>query len=216
MPELLRQKVYQSIKEDVTYGKLFPGQRLVEAQLAERFHASRSPIREAIRQLQSEGLIRLDERKGITVARLSTKEVDEIFNLRWLLESYAARLSADQATPTQVAYLRSLQAKLKIAGKKADLEAWIHNNILFHDFFSENSGNDNLHKILVNLKHRVYLYHYIIVRVPGHFETYIDQHEEILKACKKGDGETAEKYMKAHIESIRRVLVDQLDKFRIF
>jgi DNA-binding GntR family transcriptional regulator len=216
MPESLRQKIYQSIREDITYGKLFPGERLVESQLAEKFKASRSPIREAIRQLESEGLIRLNQNKGITVARLSVKEVDEIYNLRWLLESYAARLSAGQATKAQIAYLKDLHEKLRVAGKNSDLAAWIQNNILFHDFFSENSGNGNLHQILVNLKHRVYLYHYIIVRVPGNFQAYIDHHEEILKACKKNDGEMAEKYMKLHVESIKQVLLDQLDKFRVF
>lgn len=216
MPGSLRQEIYLSIREDITYGKLFPGERLVESQLAERFKASRSPIREAIRQLESEGLIRLNQNKGITVARLSAKEVDEIYNLRWLLESYAARLGAEQATKTQVEYLKELHEKLKVAGKTADLSNWIHNNILFHDFFSENSGNSNLHQILVNLKHRVYLYHYFIVSVPGNFQAYLDHHEGILKACKKNDGEMAEKYMKLHIENIRQVLVRQLGNFRLF
>ena len=215
MPESLRQKIYQSIREDITYGKLFPGERLVESQLAEKFKASRSPIREALRQLESEGLIRLNQNKGITVARLSAKEVDEIYSLRWLLESYAARLSAGQATKAHLVYLKDLHEKLKVAGRNADLSSWIHHNILFHDFFSENSGNSNLHQMLVNLKNRVYLYHYIIVSVPGNFQVYLDHHEEILKACKKNDGEMAEKYMKLHIEHIKQVLIHHLDHFRL-
>jgi DNA-binding GntR family transcriptional regulator len=216
MMESLRQKIYKSIRDDITYGKLFPGERLVESQLAEKFNASRSPIREAIRQLEGDGLIRVNQKKGITVSRLSIKEIVEIYKLRWLLEGYAARLSAEQVTKAQILYLRNLHEKLKVAGETSDVPTWIHNNILFHDFFSENCGNGNLHQILVNLKRRVYLYHYMIVSTPGNFKFYIDHHEEILKACKKNDGEMAEKYMKLHVESIKQVLLDQLDKFRVF
>lgn len=115
-----------------------------QANLAQESKASRSPIREALRQLESEGLIRFERNKGITVSKLSTKEADEIYSLRWLLESYAARLGAEQATKNHVKYLSGLHGKLKVAAKKSDLPDWIHKNILFHDFFSENSGNSNL------------------------------------------------------------------------
>jgi DNA-binding GntR family transcriptional regulator len=216
MAESLRQKIYYSIREDITYGRLSPGERLVESKLAEQFKASRSPIREAIRQLESEGLIRFNQNKGITVSKLSPEEVDEIYSLRWLLESYAARLSAEKATKTHVVYLRDLHKKLKLAAKNSDLPNWIQNNILFHDFLSENSGNNNLHQILITLKRRVYLYHYVIVSIPGIFKAYIEHHDQILRACEKNDGETAEKYMKLHIETIKQVLINYLNRFPAF
>lgn len=216
MTESLRQKIYYSIRDDITYGRLTPGERLVEFELAKKFKASRSPIREAIRQLESEGLIRFNQNKGITVSKLSTQEIEEIYNLRWLLESYAARLSAEKATKTHVVYLRDLHKKLKLSAKNSDLPSWIQNNILFHDFFSENSGNSNLHQILVTLKRRVYLYHYVIVSVPGNFKTYIEHHDQILRACERKDGEMAGKHMKLHIETIKQVLINYLNKFPAF
>jgi DNA-binding GntR family transcriptional regulator len=216
MTESLRQKIYQSIRDDITYGKLSPGERLVESELAEHFKASRSPIREALRQLESESLIRINQNKGITVSKLSPEEVDGIYNLRWLLESYAARLSAEKATKSHVVYLKDLHKKLKLAAKNSDLSSWIQNNILFHDFFSENSGNSNLHQILVTLKRRVYLYHYVIVSVPGNFKAYIEHHDQILRACERNDGEMAEKYMKLHIETIKQVLINYLNRFPVF
>lgn len=216
MTESLRQKIYQSIRDNITYGKLSPGERLVESDLAEHFKASRSPIREALRQLESEGLIRINQNKGITVSKLSPEEIDEIYNLRWLLESYAARLSAEKATKTYVVYLRDLHKKLKLAAKNSDLPNWIQNNILFHDFLSENSGNKNLHQILSTLKRRVYLYHYVIVNIPGNFKAYIEHHEQILRACEKNDGEAAERYMKLHIETVKQVLINYLNRFPAF
>jgi DNA-binding GntR family transcriptional regulator len=185
----------------------------VESMLVERFKTSRSPIREAVRQLESEGLITFQRNKGITVLRLTIQEIDEIYTLRWLLESYAAHLSAERATRKDVAYLKNLHGKLKLSAKNSDLLSWIHNNILFHDFLSENSGNSNLQQILTTVKRRVYRYHYTIVRIPGHFKAYLEDHEGILRACELNDGKMAEKYMKAHVQTIKRVLIDYLNRF---
>ncbi len=213
MKESLREKICQTIRDDITYGKLFPGERLVESKLVERFKTSRSPIREALRQLESEGLITFERNKGITVSKLSIQEIDEIYRLRWLLESYAAHLSAERATRSDVAYLKDLHGKLKVAARNSDLLSWIHNNILFHDFFSGNSGNSNLKQVLSTIQRRVYRYHYLIIRIPGYFKAYIEHHEGVLRACELNDGKMAEKYMKAHIQTIRTVLIDYLNKF---
>ena len=213
MTESLREKIYKDIRNDIMQGKLLPGQRVVESVLVERFKVSRSPIRESLRRLESEGMITLEHNKGITVSRLSSQEIEEIYNLRWLLESYAAHLSAERATKNDVAYLRDLNSKLKAAAKNYDLMSWIHNNVLFHDFLSENSGNGNLTQVLSTIKRRVYRYHYMIIRIPGHFKTYLDQHEGILKACENKDGKGAERHMKAHLQTIKRVLIDYLDTF---
>ena len=213
MTESLREKIYKDIRNDIMQGKLLPGQRVVESVLVERFKVSRSPIRESLRRLESEGMITLEHNKGITVSRLSSQEIEEIYNLRWLLESYAARLSAERATRNDVAYLKDLNSKLKAAARNYDLMSWIQNNVLFHDFLSENSGNGNLTQVLSTIKRRVYRYHYMIIRIPGHFKTYLDQHEGILKACENKDGKGAERHMKAHLQTIKRVLIDYLDTF---
>jgi DNA-binding GntR family transcriptional regulator len=211
----LREKIYQNIRDGITYGNLSPGERLLEDKLAERFKVSRSPIREALRQLESEGLIEFERNKGITVTKLSIKQVDEIYSLRWLLESYAARLSAEIATKNDVKYLRNLNEKLKKAAQAYDLKRWLENNSLFHNFFAEHSGNNNLTQILDILKRRIYRYR-MVVRVPGHFEDYIRHHEGILRGCEKRDGEMAEKYMKIHLEMVKRVTIDFLNSFSHF
>lgn len=212
MQETLRERIYQSIRDDITYAKLLPGERLVESGLANQFNVSRSPIRDALRQLEAEGLIKFNQ-NGFIVSKLSIKEVEEIYNLRLLLESYAAKLSAEQATKKQITYLRNLHKKLTIAAKNLDLMGWIQNNILFHNFFSENSGNNNLHHLLEILKRRIYRYRYTIVRIPGHFENYLKHHEGILKACERNNGKMAEKFMKLHLQEVKEVLMDSLNRF---
>jgi len=213
MPKSLREKIYEKIRDDITYGTMSPGERLVEDALAKRFKASRSPIREALRRLESEGLIEFARNKGITVSKLSIKQVDEIYTLRWLLESYATRLCAERATRNDVLYLKDLHEKLKAAAKAYDLKNWLDNNTLFHNFLSDHSGNSNLIAILDILKRRIYRYKYMIVRIPGHFGEYIKHHEGILWACGRNDGAVAEEYMKLHLEKIKQVLIDYLQTF---
>jgi DNA-binding GntR family transcriptional regulator len=210
MTTSLREKIYQKITDDITFGKFAPGERIVEARLVQEFKVSRSPIREALRQLESDGLITFERNRGITITKLSIKQVDEIYSLRWLLESYAARLTAERFKKKDILYLRGLQKNLSAAAKDLDLKDWLHNNTLFHNFLSENCGNENLIQILVKLKRRVYRYFYITVSIPGHFEAYLGHHEGMLQGCEKNDGEMAEKYMKIHLQTIKDVLIRHL------
>ena len=211
MTNSLRNKIYEKIRDDITYGRFSPGERLIEERLAKEFNASRSPVREALRQLESEGLITFERNKGVTVSKLSIEEVDEIYTLRWLLESYAAHLSAEKATKKDVAYLRGLQERLRVAAKSMDLRDWLHNNMLFHNFLCEHCGNSNLIRVIDNIKRRVYRYQYMAIKIPGQFESSLKHHAGILWACEKNDGEMAEKYMKLHLQTVKDALVNHLN-----
>jgi DNA-binding GntR family transcriptional regulator len=212
MKKSLRESVYKKIKDEITYGVLFPGQRLIESELTKEFNASRSPIREALRQLEGEGYIIFNRNKGITVSKLSIKEVNELFDLRCLLESYAAGMAAERVTKKQRANLKDLQEKLRTAASKVDLKDWLHNNVLFHTLLYQNSGNNNLIRMIDTLNRRTYRYKYMIVRIPGHFKSYLKHHDAIIKGCEKKDREMVEKFMKLHLETIKDVLIGDLEK----
>lgn len=212
MKKSLRDEIYEKVKENITHGLLSPGERLIEDQLAKTFNASRSPVREALRLLESEGLIKFERNKGITVSKLSIKEVEEIYELRWLLEGHAAYLTAEKATKKDVAYLKELQGHLRLAAKNVDMKAWLANNAEFHRFFSDKCGNQNLVKLVINLKNNVNRYHFITITVPWHFDLYLDQHEKMITGCELNDGELSEKYMKMHLQHIKMVLIDQLQE----
>jgi len=102
MVQRLKETIYQKIRDDITYGMLSPGERLIESKFAEEFGASRSPVREVLHQLVSEGLATFEKNKGITVSRLSIKQVDEIYNLTIVLESFAAGLTATRTRKKSV------------------------------------------------------------------------------------------------------------------
>jgi DNA-binding GntR family transcriptional regulator len=205
-----RERIYIKIRDDITYGRLFPGERLVESKLVEELEVSRGPIREALRQLESEGLIKFESNKGVSVRKLSVSEIEQIYNLRSVIESYAARLCAQKASKEDIAYLKKSHESLKIAAQKSDYHSWIHNNNLFHEFISENCGNIYLHQILSSLKRMVYQYFFSVVSIPGHFNSYIEQHESILRSMARNDGKMAAKYMELHIKTFKQVLIDRL------
>jgi DNA-binding GntR family transcriptional regulator len=209
----VRDKIYESIRDFISYGNLHPGERLIETDLAQQFNSSRSPIREALRQLESEGLIRSENNKGYTVAKLSAKDVSEIYSIRILLEGYAAELTARSITMEQIRYLETLNNGLKASAENSDLKAWLEANTLFHRFFVAHCGNSNLSLILQTLQRRIHRYFYMIVQIPENFATYLDQHNGILEGCKEGNPEKTAAYMRAHLETVREITLNYLNNF---
>jgi DNA-binding GntR family transcriptional regulator len=210
MEKSLRDKIYEKTRDDITWGRLAPGERLVEDRLAEEFKASRSPVREALRLLEAEGLITFERNRGITVAKLSIKQVEEIYVMRWLLEGYAARVTGSNIAPKGIARLVDLNEKLQVAGKQRALKEWFNYNSLFHNYFYEQCGNSNLIKVVDNLKRKVSRYDYVSMSVPWNFETSLEHHEGMIEGCKKNDGEMVEKFMKLHLESNKETLINHL------
>jgi DNA-binding GntR family transcriptional regulator len=210
MEKSLREKIYEKIRENITRGKLTPGERLVEDRLAEEFKASRSPVREALRLLEAEGLITFERNRGISVTKLSIRQVDEIFELRSILESHAACLAAQKISKKGVARLIDIQAQCKLAAQNIDLPEWLKKNELFHKFFYEHCGNNILIQSIDNLKRRVYRYYFVTITVPWHFEIYLNHHEEIIQGCEKNDGEMVKKFTSQHMETIKLELTNQL------
>ena len=215
MKKSVRQNIYEAVRDRITYGELHPGERLVEADLVREFKSSRSPVREALRLLESEGLITAENHKGIYVSKLSVKDIEEIYDLRCLLESYAARLTAEQKNKETVAQLTEIHHKLIDAAAKIDLEQWLINNTLFHECIDESCGNQNLISMIQTLKRRISRYKYMVIRVPDLLATYLEQHDKILQAISSGNGKMAEKYMRQHLEFVKEALLSNLSKFPI-
>lgn len=215
MKKSVRQNIYEALRDRITYGELHPGERIIEADLVREFKSSRGPVREALRLLESEGLINAENYKGICVAKLSVKDIEEIYDLRCLIESYAAHLTALRASKETVARLTELHHKLIKAAKEIDLENWLTNNTLFHACIEESCGNNNLILLIQTLKRRVYRYKYMIARIPNLLTAYVEHHEKILQEISKKNGKMAEKRMKQHIEFVKKALLSNLPKFPI-
>lgn len=210
----LRETIYERIRDDITFGKLYPGQRLTEATLATALKASRSPVREALRQLESEGLITFERNKGIEVSRLSSKQVDEIFDIRMVLEGYAAYLTVARGlTEQDWQYLDKLNKALQQDAKKNDDQSWFQHNAGFHNFFRCHSGNHNLEQLISMLERRVYRYKYMSVSFPDQLKHYLEQHNNIIEACKKKDSDLVRVRMQEHLVYVKGVIGEYLKRF---
>jgi DNA-binding GntR family transcriptional regulator len=210
----LRETIYEQIRDDITFGKLYPGQRLTEATLADTLKASRSPVREALRQLESEGLITFERNKGIAVSKLSLEQVDEIFDIRMVLEGYAAFLSAQRTlTRDDLRYLKQLNKSLHQAAAMNDVHSWLDHNASFHKFFQTRSGNHNLEQLISMLERRVYRYKYMSVSFPDQFKYFLEQHEKIIGACEQKKPDLVMESMKEHLIYVKGVIMNYLKKF---
>jgi DNA-binding GntR family transcriptional regulator len=206
----IRQNIYERIRDDITYGNLMPGERLTEKKLSDIYGVSRSPIREALRQLESEGLLSFERNKGIEVRKLSLKQIEDIYESRALLEGYAVRISAQKMDSKDIANLTDIHKKLIKAAKDQDVQFWIKNNALFHGYFREKAGNETISQLIVMLKRRTYHYQNMSVSYERAFETYLEHHAAILDACKKKDAVRAEQSMILHVQTTKRFVIESL------
>jgi|WetSurMetagenome_2_1015567.scaffolds.fasta_scaffold296463_2 DNA-binding GntR family transcriptional regulator len=206
----VRQDIYERIRDDITYGRLMPGERLTEKKLSDIYAVSRSPIREALRQLQSEGLIRFEQNKGMEVPKLSIKQVEEIYDIRALLEGYAVRMSVAHLTQDDLRHLAGLHKRLIKAARDKDTQTWFDNNALFHGYFREKAGNETLNQLIILLRRRTFLYQNISLSFERYYEAYIEHHSEILEACKKKDPVLADTAMQNHVRTTRKAVIEYL------
>jgi DNA-binding GntR family transcriptional regulator len=206
----VRQDIYERIRDDITYGRLMPGERLTEMKLSTIYAVSRSPIREALRQLQSEGLICFERNKGMEVLKLSIKQVEEIYDIRALLEGYAVRMSVAHLTPDDLRHLSSLHKRLIKAARDKETQAWLDNNALFHGYFREKAQNETLNQLIILLRRRTFLYQNLSLSYERYYEAYIEHHCEILDACKKKDPDLAEIAMQNHVRTTRKAIIEYL------
>ena len=161
------QDIYERIRDDITYGRLMPGERLTEKKLSDTYDVSRSPIREALRQLQSEGLISFERNKGMEVPKLSIHQVQEIYDIRALLEGYAVRISLEHMTNEDIRCLSNLHKILIKAARDHDTQAWLDNNAVFHGYFRNKANNETLSQLILMLKRRTFLYQNISLVMNG-------------------------------------------------
>lgn len=210
---LNREIVYNKIREDIVYCRLKPGVRLIEEDLAKSFNVSKTPLREALSQLNAEGFVEYLPNRGVRVASLSVKEVYEIYSIRAVLEGYAARLAAKLIIPKGIGKLNFFQKQLEKHGGNNNFPGWLQNNTRFHLYISEIGGNQHLFNSIRQFQRRVFRYGYLAISIPGHIENYICIHEKVIEALANKNSDGAEQFMKKHLMEVRDILADFLEKY---
>ncbi|MFH1081300.1 MAG: GntR family transcriptional regulator [Pseudomonadota bacterium] len=208
----LRKMIYEQLVSDILGGSINAGERLSEADLVERFGVSKTPIREALIQMEREGYILLRKNVGAIVQKISIKMVDEIFTIIAVLESYATEIvvAEGKVTKSDIAYLTKLIQTMKEYSKKKKYLEYRSLNVEFHGYFVEKLGNEALKKNVVYLRRRVYGFVSGGLTLPIYIDRYVECHRQILNAIKKNDATTAATLMRNHLIEYKDFLVSTL------
>ena len=190
---------YQRLHGAIQDGKLQPGMRLTERQLAQDLGASRTPVRQALQRLEGDGLVARDPRRGMIVAELDAGMVAELYVMREVLEGTAAALAARHASDGEIAALRALAARDR--GIRNDPARLAHNNRLFHEALYRCSHNRYLLRTVSALREAMALLGHTTLAIAGRSETALEEHERLLRAIERRDPEAAEKAARIHIRS---------------
>jgi DNA-binding GntR family transcriptional regulator len=205
--------VCETIKEFILNGKYKPGEKLIEGELARQLGISRTPIREAIRRLESEGLIKTERLKGAYVAKLSIDEVKEIYYVRGILESHAAELAVINIGQMEIRSLIHYKEMFNIYKKRKEYDTWLSTNIEFHQFLAKHSRNSTMLRLLTDLGGRVHRYQFIATTNDKNIELYSEEHEKIIESVLKKDAKMARFHMEKHLKSVQRIVTEFLDRF---
>ncbi|OIK03207.1 GntR family transcriptional regulator [Streptomyces monashensis] len=202
----VRERVLASLREDIIGGRLAPGDRLVERELAERFGVSRVPVREAIRALVAEGFVLFESARRTVVRRLTPTDVRELFELREALEVYAAGLAASRVTPQALAELRALLEQAARATKEGDAEAITDINTRFHDRIRALAGNSLLISVMEPVDGRLRW----LTRQNEEWPQLLGEHRELYDAIASGDPDRARAHALEHVRANYRSTVRHL------
>jgi len=198
---------YQRLLEEIREGALLPGDRLREIELSERLGVSRTPVREAIRQLEADGLVTHVPRLGATVRRLDYAEVMELYEMRAVLEGTAARLAARAASDVELDELDHLNDQLSDAGMGPDAARI---NRVFHATLLDAAKNRFLAKSMLSLQKALLILGPSQLLDNDRAEIAVTEHRRIMAALQARDGATAETEMRAHIQAAQRIRIRTL------
>lgn len=200
----VREMAYEFLKSSVLSGHFNPGERLTEEHLAKKLGVSRTPVREALHKLESEGLIKPLETRGFIVSRDSKDEVEELFELRAILEGYALRIISERISEEDLKQLGRLIAGAEDGLRRKRMEEVFKWNTKFHDMLHGIVvDKKRLHRLLVNIRKYVLRYRRDTLQYPDGGKRAVDGHRKILLALRLRDPDLCERMMREHIQEAK-------------
>ena len=197
----LRDVVFKTLRQAILKGELEPGERLMEIQLAERLGVSRTPIREAIRKLELEGLVLMIPRKGAEVAKISESNLRDVLEVRRSLEELAIDLACQRITAEELESLNKAEVDFKAAIGNGDAMQIAQTDEQFHEIIYNSTKNQKLVQILNNLREQMYRYRLEYIKDADKRQILMVEHEHILKALTLRHIQEAKMAVREHIDN---------------
>ncbi|HJC90228.1 MAG TPA: GntR family transcriptional regulator [Candidatus Mediterraneibacter excrementigallinarum] len=197
----LRDVVFNTLRQAILRGELKPGERLMEIQLANKLGVSRTPIREAIRKLELEGLVLMIPRKGAEVAEITEKNLRDVLEVRCALEELAVQLACDRIDEEGLEQLRSAALHFRDVLDSDDITKIAEADVAFHDVIFQATDNRRLIQLLNNLREQMYRYRIEYLKKKECYPQLIAEHKAIIDAIAAGDKEKATSITGQHINN---------------
>ena len=197
----LRDVVFNTLRHAILRGELKPGERLMEIQLANKLGVSRTPIREAIRKLELEGLVLMIPRKGAEVAEITEKSLRDVLEVRGSLEELAVDLACERISKEQIAELKVAATAFEEALQTGELTEYAEADVRFHDIIYSATDNQRLVQLLYNLREQMYRYRVEYLKRQEVHQTLLEEHQYIIECIESRNKECAKAAIRTHIEN---------------
>ena len=195
----LREVVFLKLRQAILQGEMQPGERLMEIQLANMLGVSRTPVREAIRKLELEGLVKMIPRRGAEVASITEKDMRDVLEVRTTLEDLAVALACERISKSQVIQLKEANKLFDKAVESGDVFGIVDADVRFHDIIYKSTNNLRLMQMLNNLREQLYRYRLEYIKNESSHKTLIKEHNKLIEYIENGDKEKAGELIREHI-----------------
>ena len=206
----LRDVVFNTLRQAILRGELKPGERLMEIQLAKKLGVSRTPIREAIRKLELEGLVLMIPRKGAEVAEITEKNMRDVLEVRKALEELAVQLACEKITDEEIEEMKKAAEEFKMILKSKDITEIAEADVRFHDIIYMATDNQKLIHLLNKLREQMYRYRVEYLKNPDVHEQLTQEHEEIVYHIKRREKVEATAVTCQHIDNQVSAVTDKI------
>ncbi len=208
----LREVVYITLRRQILRGDLKPGERLMEIALAQKLGVSRTPIREAIRKLENEGLVTIAPRRGAQVAKITLQELNDVLEVREALEILAIRKACELVTEEDLIRIRDAQeAFVKLTqNPETDINTLGDADEHFHDMIYETTRNRRLMQMIDNLREQMYRFRIELLKKQSVREKLVGEHNEMIAALEAHDEQRCMDTVQIHINNQRSTITESI------
>lgn len=206
----LRDVVFNTLRQAILTGELKPGERLMEIHLANRLGVSRTPIREAIRKLELEGLVTMIPRRGAEVAQITEKSMKDVLEVRRTLDALSAELACERISKEEEELLAKACRDFEDAVKTKDAKIIAKADVALHDIIAAATGNQRLIQLINNLAEQMYRYRFEYIKDASQHERIIKEHRVIYDSIVKKDKEAASNMAKTHIDNQEKAVINRI------
>ncbi|PAB57109.1 GntR family transcriptional regulator [Anaeromicrobium sediminis] len=200
----LTSRIFHILREDILNDKYKEGEKLGEAKLAEELGVSRTPVREALKQLELNGIVENIPNRGVIVRGISKRDIDDIFTIREAVEAIAASWAVERITEDELKKLQETHELMEFYAFKNDIEKFAELNTKFHEIIYEATKSRHLEQILRNFQYYMKKTRKKSLQVEGRLSHTIKEHEEVLKAFLEKDAVKAKDSIASHIRNSRK------------